>query len=65
MALDTTIITSAFAHIRANPSMPQTDQETYIANAIKQFVLGLQITYTTGLADSSGPVTGAFGNTLN
>ena len=35
------------------------------ADAIDAFVRTLQITYTFGLADSSGAVSGTFGNTLS
>jgi hypothetical protein len=67
MALDTSIITNAMAHIRANPSMAAADQESYLANAFKTFVEGATITYTAGLttAAGGGPVSGTFGNTIS
>ena len=35
-----------------------------MASAMQMFVQGATITYTAGLVDSSGPVTGVFGNTI-
>ena len=37
---------------------------TSIATAMKTFVESATITYTTGLANGSGPVAGVFGNVI-
>lgn len=46
------------------PTVDQTNEisalATGIANAIDNYVKGMQITYTAGLANSGGPVTGTF-----
>jgi len=48
MALDTSIITEAFAHIRDNrATMSQSDQDTYLAGKLKAFVESATVTYTT------------------
>lgn len=60
MALDVSILTNAWAHIRANPKMSQTDQESYLAAAMKSFVEGADVMYVTGTLNSpSGTVTDA------
>ncbi len=72
MALDTTTlkasIKQAFLDQRANNSDPTgaaEDLADKIGAALETWVKTLQITYTTGLADSSGAVSGTFGNTLS
>jgi len=67
MALDTTTlensIKSAFLDQRSNTNDAEgaaADLAGKIADAMKTFVTGLTITYTTGLVDSTGAVSGTF-----
>ncbi|MBS1690536.1 MAG: hypothetical protein JSS96_17520 [Bacteroidetes bacterium] len=61
MPLDTTILTDAWAYIRANPlTLTQEQQELHLANAMKAFVESADVMYVTGTLNSpSGTVTGA------
>lgn len=54
MALDVSILTNAWAHIRANPKMSQTDQESYLAAAMKSFVEGADVIYQPNLTSATG-----------
>jgi hypothetical protein len=72
MPLDTTTlensIKSAFLDQRSNTSDPEgaaADLANKIADAMKTFVSGLTITYTAGLVDSAGAVSGTFEYTLS
>ena len=72
MALNTAALKSAIkAAFQANLPAPTATQLseldtmcTSIANAMQAFVQSATITYTTGLANGSGPVTGVFGNII-
>lgn len=54
MALDTSILTNAWARMRANPNMPQTDQDTILATALAQFVASADVIYQTNLTSATG-----------
>ena len=72
MALDTTTLENSIKiAFLNNLTAPTTEQESQvsamaatIAAAMAVFVRGATITYTTGLVDGAGPVTGVFGNTI-
>ena len=72
MSLDvntlTVAIQNAFTHETGN-TMNQagaiSDLATKIADAVLVFIQGLEITYTSGLATTEGPVTGTFVYTLS
>ena len=75
MPLDTSTLTSSLqSAFLANLPSPDTGQisqvnilATSIANALRIFVEGAEITYSAGLVapGGGGPVTGVFGNTIS
>lgn len=48
-----------------NPNKAADDLAGKIADAVDQYVRGISITYTAGLANGSGPVTGMFNYTIS
>ncbi len=48
-----------------NPQAAADQLASKIADAVDSYVRGIQITYTVGLSNSSGPVVGAFNYTIS
>ena len=72
MPLNTPALAAALeSAFLANLTSPTPEQLTQVhtmseamASAMQAFVQSATITYTVGLVDSSGPVSGVFGNTI-